>query len=345
MKRGLISAVGFALALVSASATAQPAQGGSVDDAIAELVPDIAPPDVYLAVLGLQYELAALRYVSGRSSAGDSVDLRVDAAEPRHVFYQAQVLFRKANQLGEEFADRRTLPLEEVNADWRRSSPRPMPEGREIAPADVLQVITDVRDRIKAVLLLLNVNIAIQDPPERDGSKEPKDVLAQILKANRDINLLLHREFRMRDVYEQVLLAINYAADLGAGYPSREKLAERKQPIDIYQRLLDCLSLLREVGESLDVSVIDLRAVGNIAADDVTAADTFVLTTILISDLAHMAQHTNAEHTTPPRGEYRRPRYLLPSDVFDLVGVLEAQLAALALSAATDAGPLADDGA
>lgn len=336
-KHGLKGVIGFAMALAAAGAVAQPAQDGLAEQ-VADIAVEVTPPDVHLAVIGLQYDLAALRYISGSPAAGNSVALRVDAAEPRHVFYQAQVLFRKVNQLGEQFADRRTLPLEEVDAKWRRSSPRPMPEGREIVPADVLQVITDVRDRIKAVLLLLNVNIAVMDPPQRDPSKEPKDVLAQILKANRNINLMLHREFRMRDVYEQVLLAINYAADLGAGYPGREELTARKRPIDVYQRLLDCLSLLRDVGESLDVSVIGLQAERSARESDVTAADAFVLTTILISDLEHMAQHTNAEHTTPPRGEYRRPRYLVPSHVFDLVGVLETQLATLTASSAADLG-------
>ena len=325
------AAVALVLAVICRCAAAQPEQ---VD--LADASSEVGPPDVHLAVIRLQYELTALRYVSGVPTTDNTAALEVIAAAPRHVFYQAQVLFRKTNQLGEEIADRRQLPLDEVDAQWRRASPRPAPEGRDIVPADVLQLVTDASDRVRAILRLLNVNVSVVDQPGRDASRQSEDVLAELLKINSQINRMMHREFRMRDVYEQVLLAINYAGDLGGGYPGRGGPSDNKQPLDVYLRLVACVDLLRDVGVAMDVPTLDLQVNGGNAAAEVMPADVYDLMTMLISDLAYMVQYSGAEHTSPPRGEYRRPRYVLPSDVFELLGVLDAQLSALAPGAPAD---------
>lgn len=325
---GRKAAVGYALTIACFCAVAQPQQGQAREDA------QVGPPDVFLEVVRLQYELAALRYVAGESATAVGAPLEIAAAVPRHVFYQAQVLFRKVSQLSEDVAAGRRLPLEEVNAEWRRTSPRPVPAGREVVPADVLPVITDTRDRVRAMLLLSRVNISMQDPPQRDPLKQPSDVLIEIIEANRQLNRMMHREFRMRDVFDQVLLAINYAGDLGAGYPSRTSVTDNRRPLDVAEGLLACSSLLRQVGATQQVQVLDLRLSG-IGASSVTAADVYDLATILISDLEYMTQRANMPQTSLPRGEYRAPRFVAPADVSELVRVLETQLRTLATAAGT----------
>ena len=324
MQRAMI---GFAGAMLCFCVTAQPQQPDPTNGSASE----VTSPEVFLEIMHLQYDLAALRYVVGQSamSSSDPIELQIATAAPRHVFYQAQTLFRKANQLSEELADRRPLPLGEVNAQWRRASPRPVPEGREISTADVLALATDIRDRIRAMLLLLRVNISITDSLEIDRSKQTEDVLMEMMKISSQINSMIHGEFRMRDVYEQVLVAINYAGDLGAGYPGSTKSADRRKARDVYQRLADCLPLLRNVGTALDVQTLDLRVSGTVS-ESVMPADAYDLATALISDLAYMVQQVDAEPTALPLGEYRRPRLVVATDVFELVGILETQLNALA---------------
>ena len=295
----------------------------------------VASPDVFLEIMHLQYDLAALRYVVGlgqsTASSSDPVALQIAAAAPRHSFYQAQVLFRKTNQLSEELADRRPLPLEEVNAQWRRASPRSVPADRDISTADVLALVTDIRDRIRALLLLLRVNISITDSLEIDRSKRIEDVLMEMMKISHQINSMIHGEFRMRDVYEQVLVAINYAGDLGAGYPGLTNSVGGEKARDVYRRLVGCLPLLRDAGAALNVQTLDLRVSGTVS-EGVEPADAYDLTTVLISDLAYMVRQVDAEPTALPLGEYRRPRFVRAEDVFELVVILETQLNALAAS-------------
>ena len=257
-------------------------------------------------------------------------------AAPRHVFYHAQELFRKTHQLAEEIAGERQLPLEEVDADWRRATPRPVPEGREVAPADVLELVTDTDDRIKAALSLLNVNALLRDQPERDTTKQPADVLTELLTINRKLNRMMDRAFRMQDVYGQALRAVDYAGDLGAGYPPQADLEGSKQPLDVYRRLTDCLHLIRQVGVAFDVETLDWEDDGELQAEDVEAADVYDSATTVVAELSYLVRHVGAAHTAIPRGEYRRPRDVLPTHVFQLVGVLEMQLRMLATPAATE---------
>ena len=101
------------------------------------------------------------------------------------------------------------------------------------------------------------------------------------------------------------------------------------RPLDVYQRLIACLHLIRQVGVALEVETLDWEDSGELRNEDVAAGDVYDLSTTVASELEYLARHVDAEHTSPPRGEYRRSRETLPVHVFQLVGVLEQQLRVL----------------
>ena len=292
---------------------------------------NVGPPDIFRAVRLVHFELAALQYVTGRSVADDPATFVVVSAAPRHVFHHAQVLFRKTHQLAEEIAGESQLPLDEVGADWRRATARPVPDNREVLPADVLQVVADTADRIKATLLLLKFTVSIQDQVVRDASKQHADVLAEIMRVKRQLNRMMERPFRMRDVFERVRVSINYAGDLGAGYfpQAAAEEAEGAEELDVYRRLISCLRLIQQIGTALDVQTLVWEESGE-QGGDTLPADVYDLATTVVSEIDHLARHVNAQPTSPPRGEYRVPREVLPQHAYRLVGVLEAQLRFLA---------------
>ena len=279
-----------------------------------------------MAVRGVHLKLAALRHVTGRPPVEDTASFVVLAAALRHVYYHARELFRKTHQLTEEIAGDRRLPLELVDADWRRGAPRPLPEGRDFEPADVLQLVKDADDRMAATLELLNVEIVLRDEIERDAEKRPADALVEIMKINRQLNRMMDRALRMEAVYVQALQAINYAGDLGAGYPAQAVAEGSRRPLDVYRGLIACLHLIRQVGVALEVETLDWEDSVELRNEDVAAADVYDLATTVASELEYLARHVDAERTSPPRGEYRRLREVLPVHVFQLVGVLEQQL-------------------
>ena len=167
---------------------AEPAGDG---DAGLDPPSETTAPDVHQAVAHFELDLEMLRWVTG-SAKPAAAPWAVSEAEPRHLLWQAQVMFRKASELAQEVAGPRSLPL--PPGSWRRAQPRPAPLDRDIRLADVLLVVADARDRIRAVIALQNIRMLEGPRPARDAAKTSSDVLVRIVQANRQLNLLLHRE-------------------------------------------------------------------------------------------------------------------------------------------------------
>lgn len=306
----------------------------------AEAQPEILPAHVFMAARQLHFELVAVRHVLGAPREKDSAEPPVVVAVlPRHVFNQAQVLFKKAHQLGEEVAGGRELPLDEVDADWRRARARPAPADREIAPADVLRVIVDTQDRIKALLHLLNVNVSLRDPPTLDLEMSPANVLGEILKIKRQLNRMLVRQYSMRNVYETVLLSVDYAGDLGGGYPPLATSPQALQTLDVYERLVANFDVVRDLGSKAGIQAINIRFEGELREGEVIASDVYDFAAMLHGELAYLAEHEGVEHTRLPRGEYTMPRVVQHWHVFQLIDVLGTQLRNLKLGTHDDDAP------
>ena len=62
---------------------------------------EIAPPDVYQAVRQVSQDIELVREVMGRPKLEADAWV-VEHAEPRHVYYQAQTLFRKVGRLNRQ---------------------------------------------------------------------------------------------------------------------------------------------------------------------------------------------------------------------------------------------------
>ena len=316
-----------------ALALAWPALGAEAPTDIAE-GEEVRPGHVFQAARQLHFELVALRHVLGQPRLpAPSASLLVAAASPRHVFFQAQVLFRKTHQLAEEVAEGNALSLDELDVDWRRSTPRPAPVGREVRPQDVLRLVMDSQERIKALLAQLNVRLSLRDPPDFDPALQPAAVLEEILKIKRQLNRMMERKYSMRNVYAQLQAAINYAGDLGGGYPPLPAPSQAALPLDVHERLVASLGLVRNFEAQTGFQVIDVQTEGEFAAEEVTPNDVYDFATMVLGELRYMAEQAQAPSTVPPRGEYTMPRTVRPGHVVALISVLETQLAELASDA------------
>ena len=311
--RRLRQAAGLGV-LVLAPASAEETDGGAQS---------VEPLDLYRTVAHFQLDLEMLRWVMGDPKLAAS-PWQVSDAAPRHLLWQAEVMFRKASQFAEEVAGPRTLPL--PPGSWRRSLPRPAPLDRDPQLADVLRIVVDAHDRIRAIITLQKIHMVERQRPERDAAKTPADVLAQIVQANRQLNLLLHRQIPPRDAYNRLMAAVDRAGDLlGGYYPPPPPLVIGQSPDDAYRRIITCFGLLRQAAPR------ELRALGldlerELSRQGVRNADVFHLATTLLSDLDHMATQLGSETTKPPKGEYPVPQFVFPSHVQQLGAVLETQL-------------------
>ena len=289
--------------------------------------PAVAPSALHQKVVRFHLDLEMLRWVMGYPKL-TAAPWQVSDATPSHMLRQAQVMFRMTSQFAEEVAGPRVLPM--PPGSWRRSLPRPAPLDRDAQLADVLQVVNDAHDRIRAIVTLQNIqNIRIVgEQPDPDETKTPGDVLAQIVQANRQLNLLLHRGIAPRDTYNRVMAAVDRAGDLLDGhYPQLPPLVVGQNPDDAYRRLIACFGVLRQAApRQLQALGIDLER--ERVRQGVREADIYHLATTLLADLENVANALGSKTTKPPRGEYPVPPFVFPSHIAQLGTVLETQLRA-----------------
>ena len=273
---------------------------------------DIAPADVFVRVALVRSELELIRNEMCKPG-DDRPELRVSDAAPREVFFQALTLVRKADRLAFE--------------QLRERTPLPEPPIGEIRPADVFAVVDSALARVRRVKEALGIANQVREIP-RDSTKQPTDVFRSIVQANRQLNLLLDREFNPSDVYEQVTVAISYASPLLARFPGvttippPPRFERGKVPGDVYQRLVGCFERTRRIAEGLGIQVLALE-VGAEELAVVTPSDVYDIASLLVAELAHL--HTQFRDVAPPHETYY-PGRKFPSHVYQRVGILESQL-------------------
>ncbi|MCY3818087.1 MAG: hypothetical protein OXH52_01805 [Gammaproteobacteria bacterium] len=279
---------------------------------------EVTPAHVYQAVDQLSANVGLIREVMGRPEASADPWVVIDA-QPRHVFYQALTLLRKANRLADELGAA------------ERVAPPPLLE-EEIAPANVLSVVSLARGQIDAVRHELGMTYGAE-ARDLDPGREPRDVMREIVQASRQLNFLLDRQFKPEDVYGRLELAATYVA--GALTEHESELAygrlppfePGKMPADVYRRVLECLELTTVIGEKHGISMLKLNLRRELRRRDIAPADVYDLATTLLSELAYLTLVLDARDVEAPPVE--RPRHVFPSHVYRLAGMLQDELARL----------------
>ncbi len=273
--------------------------------------PEITPPDVYARMARVHGGIELIRFVMGKQKI-EGAEFTVTGVAPREVYFQAITMFRKANRLGFE--------------QTREVASTPEPPAGDIDPGSVLAVVNAALERISHVKARLGITTApaTQQP---DSSKTPTDVFRTIVQANRQLNLLLDERFAPSDVFQQVTLAVGYAARLRARFPGDRipeapELVAGKQPRDVYRRLIECFSVIRDIAAVSGLDILELQT-----SDDhieyVIPSDVYDIASLLVSELAYI--HSKLDGAKSPRQVYY-PGRKFPSDVYQRAGILKAQL-------------------
>ncbi len=296
------------LAAMHSSATPDPVWG----QAGADTGVGVEPADVFVRVELVRQELELIRLEMGKPG-GVEEHITVSNAAPHDVFFQALTLFRKANR----------LCYEQTRNDT--AEPR-APDGR-IDPEHVYGVVNAALDRLRRVKQKLGIE-ENAEAPERNPATKPTDVFRSIVPVNRQLNLLLDRQFAPSDVYQQLTLAISYASRLLALFPGATRIPpappfeRRKRPADVYDRLIDCHELLRGINKQLNITMVDVNRAGK-DTDKIAPSDVYDIATLLVSELALI--HAQSPGAAAPVNSFY-PGRKLPSHVYQRAGILQTQL-------------------
>lgn len=271
--------------------------------------------DVFLLASEVADDTELIREVMGRPY-DDSPRLPASEVSHRELYFQAQTLFRKANQLAQDF-----------EMSERRSAP-PAPADREIQAADVYAVVESAFEEIGRVKGALGIEEQLE-PLRRETEISATGVFMTIIDVNRQLNLMLAEPIRARDVFEQVSLAVSYGAGIlsslevgGKEWLSAQSFDGHKRPADIYGQLLECIDLVSRIARRVDVSVLSLSSRRNIP-DDIEPGHVYDIATILVADLATLAIALDADGIDPG---LPTPQRIFPTQVYERSGVLQRQL-------------------
>ena len=269
-------------------------------------------PDVYAMASQVADEIEIIREVMGRPF-DDSPRLPATGVSQFEVYFQAQTLFRKSNQLAQEYAGAARVPAPSV------------PEG-ELLPADTHAVVAAALEQVLAVKEALGIEQEI--PAQSRGSASATGVFMTILDTNRQLNLLLDVPILPRDVYEQVTLAVLYSAAILSQQgvedyvPNAAPFDGYKRPADVYRMLLNSADILSRLADRSGVSVLRLSSRRNIP-DDIEPGHVYDVARILVAGLAVVSDAVGAEDVFP---EMEQPEQIFPTQVYARATVLLQQL-------------------
>lgn len=276
------------------------------------------PADVSVRVELLRAELEILRQELGRPRDTRN-EIKVTGAAPREVLFEALGLFRKADRFCFERTGEQSV------------LPQPPPADK-VEPAHVKAVVDVAINRIEQVKARLGVTEKAT-APKRDDSKQPSDVLGSLFLANRAVNGLLDHPFTPNDVYQLVSLSVGYATRLASKIdkaPSSElpKFERKKRPGDVYARLWSCFASARKAITGTGFEMLELGK-PPFEADDVQPSDVYDLASLLIAEVVYL--HGQVDGLEPPSTtDFYEVGHKVPSHVFQLAGLLENQLNAIA---------------
>lgn len=148
---------------------------------------DVRPGDCYAHAQRLLSEVASVRDEMGRTE-----DLRpiphVTDARPRDVYFEALATWSKADRLASEIG---AQPVRFAQTATTL---------RDLRPGHVLQVIDAALLQIDGVKERLAISETVRMPAVEE-SRQPSDVLATLIRVNRELSRSLARPFTPSDVY------------------------------------------------------------------------------------------------------------------------------------------------
>ena len=286
------------------------------------------PADVFVRVELVRSELEILRQELGRPR-DERGDLKLTGAAPREVLFEALAMFRKSDRFCFERTGEQAM------------LPQP-PPADQVEPAHVKAVVDVALTRIEQVKARLGIT-ETGTAPARDDSKQPSDVLRALFQANRQLNGLLDQPFTPNDVYQLLTLSVGYATRLASRIPNPPAIElpgfeRKKRPGDVYTRLWSCFGSLRKAITGSGLEMLELGK-PPFEADAVAPSDVYDLASLLVAELVYL--HGRAPDLEPPSTtDFYEVGHKVPSHVFQLAGLLENQVTALARAVEANANIL-----
>lgn len=308
LSRAFLGAIAAIALLLSPSLVAK--NNGLKAEGLMLTKEEIQPSHVLQKVEILRSELDLIRLAVGKSEKV-SADLYVVNASPREVYFIAEALYQKSNQLAYEVTSS-YIKMPKISTD-------------NLNPKEVLALVDASLERIILVKKSLKINKPIE-LVKINQKATPADVFNAILKTNEELNTLLYKTTAPSEVYQQVTLAVNYTANILKGLkispqiPMESPFIENKKPKDVFNRLIECITLLQSIATAEDVKMLEIKLTEK--QNKIMPSDVFDLAKIIVSEVRYLDKKINNINKI----ESYYPGYKTPSQVYQRASILLKQL-------------------
>jgi hypothetical protein len=273
---------------------------------------DVTPADVFARMTRVLDAVEQIRLEMGRPRDLRR-NLRVDNAAPREVFFEARAMLHKAHR----------LHLELTGEGQRAETAGLAAELASAVPGEVMVLVDRTLELLDAIRQRLGVSEALTEQPT--PGMQPSDCLWAVLRASRQLNLLLQRPFTPADALRLVDEALGATETLlgrfGASLPPAPPHEPRKTPAEVYRVLWSCFGTLREIMHEAGHGALDMPQ--SFAGEE--PGDVYDLASLIISELVHLQSQQPGWRVPAPRSE-AAPAPVVPAHVHRRGRQLEAAL-------------------
>ena len=271
---------------------------------------------VYQATLDLIAEIEILRQATGVADNPGEADLREDRA-PIHAYSKSLEVMEKTARIQRRLG---MIPVEAGQIPVKK-----------ITPQDVYRNVQAIIEELRRVKRQLVIKDEIQPAPFA-GGKTPSLLYKNLGDASFRLDGLVGRPTTSSDVYVHVLQVHDemelIAAKLGVVLESDPPIVEgRKEPKEVAQQILRATYKVINLQSRLGM---DASGVPNSTLVQVTPAEVFDSTNILLAEMVRVRVHLNIRL---PRAKRRESRYKQPKDTFARVLLVIKNLDALTKAA------------
>jgi hypothetical protein len=314
--RGPVFAIGMFLSLGPAGLIEPFVLAGAAQAASdSQTQQQTGPVNLLSEVRQIQSIIERIRQHIDTPQAG-SLNIMVKNVSFHDLYFQAFTLFTKADRLAFEITRLSTQPP-------------PLPERVQTA-ASVDNLLNGTRLALTRVINELHLSADIPDELPA-GRATLAEIFHVIQGINRQLSLLLERRFTPADIYQEITLAVGYAARMLAAYPDVEIIPEEppvesgKQISDVFMRLLNCLEIITRISKNVGIQMLEIDA-PRIDPMRITTSDAYDLTIAIVARLDLLHKHFKLQKMPIPAFF---PGHRFPADVYQRAGLLQEQLSRL----------------
>jgi hypothetical protein len=236
-----------------------------------------SPADVYAQLESLCDDIEQVRKEMG--SPVDAVpDVIVSGIQPRHNFFQALSLSRRINRL--------CYDITGEDGFYPPSSP----SYSDIQPRDVLAVVEASQRTVRHLKEHLGADTGVTTHAV-EPDHTPGDVFRLLIRASRQVSLLLDAKPSPTGVFEQLTDALGTTNRLLTQFPDRAepitpKYERFKTPADVHAQLVKCTEQLNKVLKASNLGVMEVD--WNLEPAQITPNDVYQLATLIVSELKYL---------------------------------------------------------